>query len=517
MADKVENVNRLARNTLMLYGRMLFGLLVSLYSSRVILDALGENDYGVYNVVGGVVGMFSMVSGALSAAISRFQAYELGSGDIGRLKNAYSVSVYIQIFLSIVAVIVVETVGVWFLYNRLTIAPDRLPAANIVLQCSLVTFVSGLLVVPTRASVVAHEKMGVFAITSIVEIIFKLLIAVFLAYAGYKGDKLIMYALLIMFSTLIIQVVYSVYCRQNFQECHLSGITDKSAFKEIAGFAGWNFLGTTAGVLHNEGINIVLNMLYGTAVNAARGLANTVSNILANFVNNFTIAMDPQITKAYGAGDRDFFMFLVYRGAKFTFFIYLLMGLPVLLEADFLMSFWLVDVPEHSVNFVRLSLILIFIDLLSNTLYAAQIATGKIRNYQIVSSIIQFINFVVTYYLLKTGMKPEFCYVIGGIFSLPIYYLRLYMLHKTAGLDMYDYFKRITVLALVVFAASALLPYILHRTLHIGWIRFLSVSCMSVTCSFVAIYFIGCNKGERCFLKDNTKKLIRKFLPLQSR
>ena len=513
MADKVENVNRLARNTLMLYGRMLFGLLVSFYSSRVILDALGETDYGVYDVVGGVVGMFSMVSGALSAAISRFQAYELGTGDIDRLKNAYSVSVFIQIILSIIAVVAVETVGVWFLNTHMTIPADRMHAANIVLQCSLVTCVSGLLVVPTRASVMAHEKMEVFAITSIAEIVFKLLIAVFLAYSGYKGDKLIIYAALLMFSTLTIQVAYSLYCRRNFQECHFSGITDRKAFKEIVEFASWNFFGTSANVLNNYGINIVLNIIYGPAVNAARGVTNTVSNIVANFVNNFTIAMDPQMIKAFGAKDKDFFMFLVYRGAKFTFFIFLFLGLPVLLEADFLMSLWLVDVPEHAVNFVRLSMMLIFIDLLSNTLYAAQIATGFIKKNQIASSIVQLLNVITVYLLLKIGLRPEYCYVIGIMVPLFNYFIRLYMLHTTAGLDMYDYFKRVTLLVLLVFALSAFLPYILHSSIGFGWIRFLSVCFSSVLCSFIAVFYIGCNKGERQFLQGNVKKILAKFLP----
>ena len=247
-----------------------------------------------------------------------------------------------------------------------------------------------------------------------------LFLALFLAYAGYEGDKLIVYAVLLVVSTILIQIVYALYCHKHYEECHLKMVKffENKVYKDILSFTGWNFLGNAASVLSNQGLNIVLNMIYGPVVNTARGLAMTVNNTLANFVNNFTLALNPQIIKAYAAKEHDYLMSLVYRGAKFSCYIMLLLGLPVMLETEFLIDLWLVDVPDHTINFVRLVMILVSLDLLSNTLGVTLIATGRIRGYQIACSVIQVINFLFVFLLLRQGFQPEMCYIIGLIITL---------------------------------------------------------------------------------------------------
>lgn len=513
MVDRINNTKRLAKNTLMLYARMLFGLVVSLYTSRVILAALGESDYGIYNVVGGVVSMFSMLTTSLSQAISRFQTYELGKGDKERLSTAYSASFFLMLALSVIVFVLVESVGVWFLNTHMSIPTGRMGAANVVLQCTLVTFISSLLIVPYSASVVSHENMSVFAIISIAEVLFKLFIALFLAHACYEGDKLIVYAVLLVVSTIVIQIVYASYCHKHYEECHLKMVkfSENKVYKEILSFTGWNFLGNAASVLSNQGINIVLNMIYGPVVNTARGLAMTVNNTLANFVNNFTIALNPQIIKAYAAKEHDYLLSLVYRGAKFSCYIMLLLGLPVMLETEFLIDLWLVNVPDHTVNFVRLVMMLVIIDLFSNTLGVTLIATGKIRGYQISNGIVQIVYFLLAFFLLRQGFQPEMCYFIGLIVPLTSFFFRLYFCKKYVRINIVSYLKKVVLVVFFVMLLSAILPLFFHFTMEYGWPRFCLVVLTSLICTCVFVMTVGCSRQERNYVIRALMRVLSLF------
>lgn len=505
LISKRENTKRLAKNTLMLYFRMLFSMLVSIYSSRVILDALGESDYGVYNVVGGLVTMFSIITSSLSTAISRFQTFELGRKDEGRLNAAFSASFIIQLLMAVVAFVLAETLGVWFLNTHMTIDADRMYAANWVMQCSILTFMTTLLMVPYSASVVAHEKMDVLTIISFFEVVFKLLIALFLAFVAHKGDNLILYAILLLVSTWMVQIIYVIYCKAHFKECCLSFKFNKRIFKEILSFASWNIFGGTAVMLNGQGVNIVLNMIFGPAVNAARGLAVTVNNIIGNFVNNFTMALNPQIIKAFAADEQDYLHSLVERGTKFSYFILLILGVPVLLEADFLLDLWLVDVPEHTVNFVRLVLLLSFADISSGTLNMAQMATGKIRKYQIITSCILSLNFVFSFFCLRWGMQPEIIYVIAIIISLCVFFARLEFSHHSIGLSIVHFFQNVILKVLFVALLSSIVPVLITISIDDGWVRFLIVSFVSVSCTACSVLLVGCSQGEREFIFKGIK------------
>ena len=358
MDSHSENTKRIARNTLMLYVRMLFSMLVSLYTSRVILNALGVEDYGIYNVVGGFVGMFALISNSLSASTSRFLTFELGKGVRERLAKVFSTSLSIHLILAMLVFIAAETAGLWFLNTRMTIPTERLSAANWVFQASVLSFMSGLFCVPFNASLIAHERMSAFAYIGILDVILRLVIVLFIAYSPWHFDRLIVYASLLVAVSVSLQLIYLSYCRRHFEECRLRFGFDKGYWREMSAFAGWNFIGNMAGVLSDQGINLLLNLFLGLVVNAARGISNTLNAAITSFVNNFMMALNPQITKSYASGNYDYMISLVERGARFSFYILFLLTLPLLFEADFVLAVWLKNYPAHTANFVRLLLIL---------------------------------------------------------------------------------------------------------------------------------------------------------------
>lgn len=500
-----ENTQRIAKNTLMLYSRMLFGMVVSLYTSRVILNALGVVDYGIYGVVGGFVSMFSLISSSLSSAVSRFLTFELGQGDFDRLKRAFSTSVLIHIALALIILVVAETVGVWFVNNKMTIPPDRLYAAKWVFQASILTFMFNLFSVPYNASIVSHEKMSAFAYIGILDTTLKLLIVLLIAHCRWHSDKLVVYSILLALLAILMRFIYVIYCRRHFQECRFKITFDKEFFTEISAFSLWNFIGCTAGILKDQGVNVLLNLFWGPILNAAKGVASSVNTAVAGFANNFMVALNPQITKSYASGDVKYAYFLVETGSKFSYYIVMFLALPILLETEFVLAIWLKQYPEHSVNFVRLVLILSMINILSNTLITLQNATGRIRNYQIVVGGILLLNFPLSYYCLKAGFQPESTYIIAILIGIFCLIARLCFVWKTASLPITDFLRNVFLRVLSVTIVAVLLPYLLSGKLNAGWMRFVIVSGVSFISSTVSIFLIGCSKKERGFILEKLK------------
>ena len=330
MPDASSNNKRIAKNTLLLYVRTLFIMLVTLYTSRVVLNTLGVTDYGIYNVVGGVVMMFSVISGSLSSSISRFITYELGHGDFDRLKRIFSTSINIQIGISLVILVLAELFGVWFLNTKMNIPAERLSAANWVLQCSLLSFIINLISVPYNACIIAHERMSAFAYISILEAVLKLAVVYMLLVSPY--DKLVTYAILLVIVALLIRLTYGQYCRRHFEESRYQFVYDKPLVKEMTSFAGWSFFGNSAYMLNVQGVDMLINIFFGVTLNAARGVATQVQNAVMQFVNNFAVAVNPQITKSYAAGEREYMNKLVCRGARFSYFLLLIFVVPLVCE-----------------------------------------------------------------------------------------------------------------------------------------------------------------------------------------
>ena len=512
MSNQSANNKRIAKNTILLYFRMLLTMFVSLYTSRVVLQTLGIDDYGIYNVVGGVVAMFSVLSGSLSAAISRFITFELGRNDMEKLKRVFSSAVTIQIALSLLIIILAETIGLWFLNNKMVIPFGRLIAANWVYHFSILTFAINLISIPYNAAIIAHEKMSAFAYISILEVIGKLLVAFTIAISPI--DKLIYYGCLLMLIAIIIRMVYSYYCKKHFTECTYQFILDKSLLKQMFGFAGWNFIGASSAVLRDQGGNIVMNLFCGPAVNAARGIAMQVNHAIYGFVANFMTAMNPQITKSYASGDHKYMMTLVFQGARFSFYMLLILSLPVIVNAPYILKMWLGIVPEHTAHFVQLVLLFAMSESISTPLITAMLATGKIRNYQLIVGGLQMMNLPISYFCLKAGFMPECVIIIAIILSQCCLATRLILLKKMIHLPVVQYLKNVYLNVIVVSLVAIFVPLLMHQYADSGFLQFILNSIVCLICTIITIYFIGCTKQERILIKSKAIVLRNKILKI---
>lgn len=504
-----DNNKRIAKNTLLLYFRMLFMMVVSLYTSRVILNALGVEDFGIYNVVGGVVAMFSVISGSLSAAISRFITFELGRGDQSKLNKIFSASVTIQLLLSLIIVALIESVGVWFLNAKMTTPTERITAANWVLQFSIVTFVINLISVPYNAAIIAHEKMSAFAYISILEAVGKLAIAFLIMQSPI--DRLIYYAILMCAVAALVQFTYGHYCRKHFSECIYHFHWDKKILKQIFSFAGWNFIGSSSAILRDQGGNIVINLFYGPAVNAARGIAVQVNTAVAGFVNNFMTALNPQITKSYASGEREYMMTLIYQGARLSFYMLLFLSLPVLVNTHYILVLWLKLIPEHTVSFVQLTLIFAMCESISYPLITAMLATGNIRNYQLVVGGLQLFNLPISYILLRLGFMPESVLVVAIVISQLCLLARLIMLRTMINLSFWQFTRKVYLNVIAVAVLSSIVPLLMSFNVSETFGHFLLVCIVSVLCTSITIYYVGCTNEERQKVKLQVHKIYHKI------
>jgi len=473
---------------------------VSLYTSRIVLNTLGVTDFGIYNVVGGVVAMFSLINGSLSAASQRFITFELGKKTGQRLKETFSITVTIHTLIAIVIFILAETVGLWFLNAKMNIAPERMAAANWVFQCSVLTFLIEIISVPYNASIIAHEHMKAFAYVSIIEVSLKLGVVFLLQY--FIFDKLELYAILILMVYVIIRLIYGIYCKIHFPECKYRFYWDRTLFRKIASFAGWNFIGASSSVLMTQGINILLNLFFGVIVNAAQGIAMQVQNAIGSFINNFMTALNPQITKSYAGGDREYMMTLVQQGARFSFYLMFILSLPVLIETESILKLWLKIVPEYAVIFVRLSLIYAISQTLSNTLITAMLATGNIKRYQIIVGGIQLLNFPFSYIVLRIGLPPQSTLLIAIVISFVCLFARLWLLRGMIGLSAKYYLSKVFGNVMLVATSSVLIPIVVYTHMESGFIRLFTVCVVSVLSTLIVMYFIGLTAKEKVFIKD---------------
>lgn len=343
---------------------MILVMLVSLYTSRVILAKLGVEDYGIYNVVGGIVAMFSFLNSSMATSTQRYLTYALGKNDNELLKNVFAISLNIHIVIAIFIIILAETFGLWMLNTHLVIPPDRLMAANWVFQLSILTFSINIIQVPYNASIIAHERMNVYAYISIIEVVLKLIIVYILSLTTF--DRLIFYAILVFLVQLVVRVIYQAYCRCRFVECHLRFYWDKQLYKEMFGFAGWNMFGSVAWLMRGQGLDIVLNLFFGPIVNAARGITNQVSGAVMSFISNFQVALNPQITKKYAQGEIEQMESLAYNGIKFSLLLLFIIAFPLCLNIDYVLGLWLKDVPRYTSIFI----ILVIIDSIVNSFLA---------------------------------------------------------------------------------------------------------------------------------------------------
>ena len=508
MDRKSSQTRRIARNTLMLYVRMLVLMLVGLYTSRVVLDALGENDFGIYDVVGGVVAMFTIISGSLNSAISRFITFELGKTDGQRLNKVYSTAVLIQLVIAAVVVSVAEPVGLWFISNEMTIDPSRIPAARTVLHFSLASFVINMMSVPQMASITAHEKMSAYAYIGLLDGFLRLGAAVLISRSS--SDRLVLYAALMTMTVLLVRMAYGLYCRRYFPECRFRMVRDLSLVREMFSFAGWNFIGVSAGVLRDQGGKILINIFTGPAVNAARGVALQLSGAVQGFVTNFMTAVNPQITKSYAAGDREYMYFLISKSSRMSYYLLFVLALPVLFNTGYLLDLWLKDVPSHSELFVQLFLVFTLSESLSNPLITAQLATGNIRNYQLVVGGLQLLNIPLSYVFLKLGAVPEVTVMVAVAISQICLFARLFMLRGMIGLPAGDFLKKVYLNVIAVSAAALVVPLAADPALPDTFSGFAASVTICVCSAGLSVMFIGLRASERRELASMLKDWLRK-------
>lgn len=405
-----DNNKRIAKNTLLLYFRMLFMMAVSLFTSRVVLNTLGVEDFGIYSVVGGIVGMFVFINNSMSSATQRYITFALGKGDKNRLQTVFSTTLQIHALIAVLIVLLGETVGLWFLYNKMQIPAERMDAAFWVMQCSIVSMVVMIVSVPYNADIIAHEKMSAFAYISILEVVSKLVIVYLLLVFSY--DKLILYAILILTIQILIRFCYSIYCNKHFEETRYKHVWDKKLFKEMTGFAGWSLFGNMAGVLFGQGLNMLLNVFFGPVVNAARAVAVQVQGAIQQFVGNFQTALNPQITKTYASGELNEMHRLMFRSARFSFYLLFFLSLPVLYETDFILTVWLKMVPENAVVFLRIMICTSLIYTIANPLIIANQATGRVMKYQAVCGTILLLILPISYLCLKMGCPAYSVFIV---------------------------------------------------------------------------------------------------------
>ena len=508
MGAHSENSRRIVKNTLMLYVRMLVLMLIGFYTSRVVLGALGETDYGVYNVVGGVVAMFTVISGALNSAISRFITFELGKGEGAQLNKVYSTAVLIQAAIALIVASIAEPVGLWFINNEMTIAPERIPAAIWVLHFSVFSFVVNLLSVPQMASITAHERMSAYACIGMLDGFLRLMVAFLILRSPF--DRLVYYAALMAVAVLIVRIAYGVYCRRNFEECRFKAVFDPKLVKEMFSFAGWNFIGVSSGVLRDHGGNILVNLFFGPAMNAARGVAMQVFTALQGFVTNFMTAVNPQITKSYAAGDYDYLFALIRKSSKMSFYLLFVIALPVLFNTEYLLGIWLKEVPQGTILFVQLFLIFALSESLSNPMITAMLATGRIRNYQLIVGGIQLLNVPVSYFILKAGASPQSTVIVAIVLSQICFFVRLYLLKRETGYEASKHIKTVYINVLVVAAVAVIIPLILNGCLPGGFAGFLISAATAVVSAGLSVLYIGCTKDERQDIYSYLRKLVRK-------
>ena len=499
-----SNYKRIAKNAAILYIRMLLIIIITLYTSRIILQTLGVEDFGIYNVVAGFVAMIGFLNNAMTSSTQRFLSFELGKTEDSNVQEVFNMSINIHLIIALVTLVLGEIIGIWFIETKLNIPLDRLDAAKWVFHFSLFAFMINIITVPYKALVIANEKMNVFSLISIFDVIFKLLAVFMLSKLGM--DKLILFALLSFIVVVLTFVLYKVYVKNYLPDSNYEFNWNQKLFKVILSFTGWNLWGNIAFILNGQGVNLLLNIFFGPVVNASRAIAMEVSSGLNSFVSSLQVALNPQIVKSYVAQDMKYMHQLVYYGAKYNFLLLFFLSMPVLINTEAVLSFWLGLIPEYAPIFVRLIIINILIDCISAPLMISAQATGKIRLYQSLVASILLLNLPLSYLLLKQGYQPESVVYIGICTSIIALLVRLLLLRKLIQLSIISFFKNVVFRILLV-VISVVSVYYMLLDQYIGRSNFWWDSVIISMSVFCAVIIFGIDRLERRFLLMNLKKL----------
>ncbi|MFA7439777.1 MAG: lipopolysaccharide biosynthesis protein [Sphingomonadaceae bacterium] len=499
---------RIARNTLALYFRSILTMVVALYTSRIVLNELGASDYGLYSLVGGVLALMSFFNTSMASSTQRFLNFEKGKRNTARLRGVFGTSLYIHILLVGGILLMAETVGLWFLNTQLNIDPGRMDAANWVYQCTVLSFLAGTIVSPYVASIVANERMTTFAYVTLLGVCLKLLAAYLLQVMG--GDKLELFAVLTLIASLVPSLIYMLYARRNFPECRAGPCKDNSLLRQMLSFTSWTLTSHISVILRTQGLAIILNLFFGTLINAALGIAMQVNGAIRSFSTNFTQALNPQIVQNYAADALEKMRTLVMSGCRLSFFLVLLFSLPALIETETILRLWLKNVPDYTVIFVRLILIQSLVEAMAGPMATAQGATGNVKRYHLTLSIIGLMNLPASYMLLKAGLPPYVTFYVAILFSAIIGVSRIIFLRKSINLSMRAFVRDVVTRCSLVAILAPVVPVMMHYLMDDSLVNafiICAVSCISVII-FVALFGIN-DKERKFFFERITKKLTR--------
>ena len=501
--------NRIAKNTLLLYIRMFVTMAIGLYTSRIVLQTLGVNDYGIYNVVGGFVAMLAYANSVFVSATQRFLSFSLGKNKKEDVIRVFSTAVTVHYVLGGIILLLAETIGLWFVNTQLNIDYGRMEAANWVYQCAVFSLFLNIVSVPYNSSIIANEHMDFFAYVSIFEALAKLVAVYMLCILPF--DKLIINALLWALIAIAVRYVYIIYCKRKFSECSYHFIWDKSLLKQMSSYAGWTAVGTLGFTFKEQFFNILLNVLLGTAINAARGIAMQVSGIVNQFASNFFMAVQPQITKQYASGQIERSKKLVYSSSKFAVCLLSMVVIPLILNLDYLLELWLVEVPQYTYEFLVIIIISTLIGTFASPISTAIQATGNIRNFQIGVAIIFLLELPIGYVLLKNGCEPYLAATPALLTQVIAVVYRFYILHNLIpGYNFSKYFIDVVLRTTMVIGISFVINYVIHSQFNNSFILLLWSSLLSVIITSVLVYLFVVNRDERMMINEMVSKVLRK-------
>lgn len=505
MADQGK---RLIKNTLFLYARMLFVMFVAFFTSRVVLDKLGVEDFGINNVVGGLAVMFVFFSSSMSNATQRFLNFELGKNDVDGAKKVFNQHLFIYGLILIVVLIAAETFGLWFVKNKLTIPENRMFAAVCVYQFTIASLCFTLLGVVFNSMIIAHEDMKIYSYLGIAEGLLKLGIAYLISVVSF--DKLIFYSFALALLIVLVQFFYAIYCFRNYSECSFQWSWDKKQFKSTFAFLGWNTVGTAVYAINSQGVNILLNMFFGPVVNAARGVAYQIDNAVNNFSNNFFTAVRPQITKAYAAQDFEYLNRLFFQSSKYSFFLLWVLCLPIMMCSKTLLSLWLVEVPEWTDIFIVWVLAYSLVNVLGNPIWSIALSVGKLSKYIAIGSAVYLMVFPISYVLLKNGASPVSVFVT--LFAVRCVYIMvvLVIIHSYVNFSYKEYFKKIIYPCLLVVGISGVATYVLANLLQESIAKEICVGTFAILSALSCVWFLGMTADDKTFVKSVIKGKLKK-------
>ncbi|MDR2511807.1 MAG: hypothetical protein LBC89_05050 [Bacteroidales bacterium] len=502
------NNKRIAKNTIYLYIRTVFMMLVALVTSRVVLGTLGFVDYGLYNVVAGVISLFSVLSATLGAATSRYLTFELGLNDNNRLRNVFRTAFNIHLGLVFIVILLGESIGLWLVNHVLNIPPERLFACRVIYQFVIISAVFTIMQIPFNALIIAHEKMNVFACIGLSDAALKLGIAYLISATNF--DKLIFYGGLMAGAVVVIYCICHFYCKTRLEGYNLGKKMEKTVFKEMMAYSGWNLFGVVQNIASNQGINILINVFFGPVVNTANAIAQQVNTAVSSFYDNFTTSLNPQIVKTYAKNEWAEMKTLIFRGGRFSFFLLMLFLLPVYLETDILLKLWLKNVPESTILFTRLAIAVSLVGCFGSIMYMAVAATSKIKWYQITVGGTLLLTFPITYLCYKLGATPAIAYIIMIIMTTITVCIRLIFLKKLLGITPKEYLTKVIGISLIVFILSAILPLCVHYFMDYSILRLIVVTFASVVSSSIFVYLLGITKEEKQSVNNFVKNKLHK-------